>query len=73
MSFPMWQFHFLLTQMCFLSLGRKAQDATDSTPEECVLWVVLPAVGKGGVKEGRKGRGRALIAGSASLLPSEAT
>lgn len=73
MSFPMWQLHFLLTQMCFLSLGRKAQDATDSTPEKCVLGVALPAVGKGRVKEGKKGRGGAVIAGSASLLPFEAT
>lgn len=67
-SFPTWQFHFLLTQMCFLSLGRKAQDVTDPTPEECVLWVVLPAVGMVWVKEGSRGRGGARIAGSASLL-----
>lgn len=30
-----------------LPLFGKAQDATDSTPEKCVLWVVLPAVGMG--------------------------
>lgn len=56
-----------------LPLCGKAQDATDSTSEECVLWVVLPAVGMGRAKEGSKGRGGAPTAGSPSLLHLQST
>lgn len=36
-----------------LPLFGKAQDAVDTTPEECVLWFVFPAVGHGLSERGK--------------------
>lgn len=55
-----------------LPLFGKAQDATDSTREECVFWVVLPAVGLGWMKEGKKGKGGALTASFVPLFHLQA-